>query len=298
MMCEAGMRDIPPLWFTEGLAEYFATHTASDLQPPRFGILPQSLNGFEGWGRITQLREQAFGRVGFPPEVLAPAESGQTLNAVLDPADNTFLSELKYAQAWALVWLLNSHPQLRSRFTSVNHARSGQQFHTAFAEIDPQTLQRLAVLWLLLLDALEEDFDQQRSFPELNPPWTTWHPNSPEITLQIHADRSWQPSGIHTQTATRLRLAATGQCTVHQQPRPWISTPAGITIDYARNRPLAELTAIVIPRNATQPPKRIPIGNHSVIDLPPNAELWLQINDHENSRAENHGYYTVVVGNE
>ncbi|MFM7038953.1 MAG: hypothetical protein ACKO2L_14665 [Planctomycetaceae bacterium] len=295
MMCEAGMRDIPPLWFTEGLAEYLATHSVTTTAPPRFGILPASQTGFEGWGRITQIREQAFGRIGFPVESLPPADSGLVLEDVLFPTDNTFLSELKYAQAWTLVWLLNSHPELHTRFAAVNQARSGQDFQSAFAKVDKATIERLAVVWLLILDCLEEDFDQQRSFPELDPKWKTWTPGSSDVTLQVAADRSWQPTGIFTESATSLVISATGRCTLHQQPRPWISEPAGITIQYSHNRPIGQLTAIVIPRKATQPPVRIPVGTQSTIQLPPNSELWLQINDHEHSRAGNSGEYQITI---
>jgi len=298
MMCEAGMRDIPPLWFTEGLAEYLATHSITRPAPPRFGILPESITGFEGWGRITQLREQAFGRTGFPAEQLTPADSGFVLQDVLLPTSNTFLSELKYAQAWALVWLLNSHPELRTRFAAVNQARSGQDFQTAFTKIDKATLERLAVVWLLMLDCLEEDFDQQRSFPELNPRWTTWQPNTPDTRLTVLANRSWQPTGISTDSNTRLIISATGRCSVHAQPRPWISEPDGITIEYVHSRPLGELTAIAVPRKATQPPRRTPVGRQARIELPPDAELWLQINDHESSRAANSGEYEVSIRRE
>jgi hypothetical protein len=295
MMCEAGMRDIPPLWFTEGLAEYLATHSATATAPPRFGILPESQTGFEGWGRITQVREQAFGRTGFPVEPLPPADSGLVLQDVLFPTDSTFLSELKYAQAWTLVWLLHSHPELRTRFAAVNRARSGRDFQSAFAKVDKETIERLAVVWLLMLDCLEENFDQQRSFPELNPTWKTRTPGSSDVTLEVTADRSWQPTGIFTESATTLIISATGRCTLHQQPRPWISEPAGITIEYAHNHPIGQLTAIAIPRNATQPPARIPVGTQSAIPLPPNSEIWLQINDHEHSRAGNSGAYQVVI---
>ncbi|MEY3176631.1 MAG: hypothetical protein RLZZ436_4545 [Planctomycetota bacterium] len=298
MMCEAGMRDIPPLWFTEGLAEFLATHSTADGTSPAFGVLPEARTGFEGWGRITQIREQACGRSGYPAEELPPADAGLMLRDVLFPAENTFLSELKYAQAWALVWLLNSHPDLRSRFASVNRARSGQDFDAAFAKIDKPTLERLAVVWLLMLDCLEEDFDQQRSFPELNPRWTTWQPNASETTLEVKADRSWQASGIHSESTTRLVISATGRCVLHNQPRPWISEPHGITIDYAHSRPIGELTAIAVPRNANQPPQRIPIGRQSTIELPPDSELWLQINDHENSREGNSAGYKVMIRSE
>ena len=57
MMCEYGMNDIPPLWYTEGIAEYFATHGLNtDVAKSEFGILPTSREGFEGWHRIAEVR--------------------------------------------------------------------------------------------------------------------------------------------------------------------------------------------------------------------------------------------------
>lgn len=78
MMCEHGMQNIPPLWFTEGMAEYWATHTmehsAASGEPAsqgsseavfgrnensvqfQFGVLPASTDAFPGWGRISEIR--------------------------------------------------------------------------------------------------------------------------------------------------------------------------------------------------------------------------------------------------
>ena len=292
MMCEAGMRDIPPLWFTEGLAEYFATHTTN---PQQFGILPRQLDGFEGWGRIALLHEHAFGKLGYPAETITPEPSGLTLQHVLYPTDNSFTSDLRYAQAWALVWLLRNHPELKGPFAAVNRTRNGRDFQAAFKNIDNKTRERLAVVWLLMLDSLEEGFDEQRSFPQLHPSWKSLSSSSPETTLQITADRSWQPSGIHTTSELALELTATGRCTVHDQPRPWISEPQGITISYHRQRPLGELTAIIIPRDPTEPARRTSVGRNTTLMLPANTELWLQINDTETARAENTGHYEVRI---
>jgi hypothetical protein len=292
MMCEAGMQDIPPLWFTEGIAEYFATHT---INPPQFGLLPPQLNGFEGWGRVTLLHEQAFGKTGYPVEAVPSEPTGLTLKHVLYPTDNQFISDLRYAQAWALVWLLRTHPELTHRFAVINRVRSGRDFQNAFRTIDKATLERLAVVWLLMLDSLEEGFDQKRSFPELDPDWKSLRPGSPKTTLQIAADRGWQSSGIEAATELTLELTATGRCTVHDQPSPWVSEPQGITISYHRQRPLGELTAIVIPRTTTEPARRIPIGRTASITLPANSELWLQVNDSEATRGENSGHYEVQI---
>ena len=78
MMCEHGMQNIPPLWFTEGMAEYWATHVIEETDSVeetesqhnlqagsvgsrksvqfRFGVLPGSTAAFPGWGRISEIQ--------------------------------------------------------------------------------------------------------------------------------------------------------------------------------------------------------------------------------------------------
>ncbi|MEY3457481.1 MAG: hypothetical protein RL215_638 [Planctomycetota bacterium] len=290
MMCESGMRDIPPLWYTEGVAEYFATHTED---PAAFGVLPRELSGFEGWGRIGVLREQAYGRPGFPVESVAVEEGGQVLRSVMYPEDGRFTSDLKYAQAWALVWLLRTHPELKVRFEGVNGVLSGREFELALGKLDRGLFERLSVLWLLMLDSLEEGFDERRSFPDLDPEWRGVESVGGGMDVEVVADRGWQASGIFAESAVRLRISAAGRCVMHDQPAAWVSEPQGITIDYHLGRPIGELTAIVIPREASEPVRRIGVGREGLVEMPANSELWLQVNDSEAARLGNSGAYEV-----
>jgi hypothetical protein len=57
MMCEHGMADIPPLWYTKESRNTLRRMSfRKDIKSTRFGILPTTLDGFEGWGRITEIR--------------------------------------------------------------------------------------------------------------------------------------------------------------------------------------------------------------------------------------------------
>ena len=128
MMCEHGMADIPPLWYTEGIAEYFATHElATDIKSTRFGILPPTLDGYEGWGRITEIQTNMKELTGNP----AQWQSQMSLESVRHPRDNNFTTDLQYSQAWALVWLIRNHPELKPHFSVLSTAKTRRDFRDA-----------------------------------------------------------------------------------------------------------------------------------------------------------------------
>ena len=280
MMCETGMRDIPPLWFTEGIAEYYATH---EQQPFRAGIVPARQQGFEGWGRIGELTEQ-----------LRQEGSEILLRDVLKPNRRIFESELHYAQGWAMYWLIRTHPELRDEFQLLTGVRSRGQFDRAVARLSPQTIARMQIVWLLVLDSLTEGFDVDRSFPELDPPWREWTAGE-DRQLNVRADRGWQPSGVSSSTAMSIKIVAEARCILRQEGGDWVSEPQGITIDYVAGSPLGELQAMAVPREPASAPQRLRIGRQSTISIPANSELWLRINDLESSRAENSGGYRVQL---
>jgi hypothetical protein len=290
LMCEHGMRDIPPLWYTEGVAEMLATHR---LQPLQFGILPEQLNGFEGWGRIAELRRR-------PLDPAGDVSEGVLLDDVLNPASRIFLSDLRYAQAWGLVWLLRNHPELQRPFAGLFRVRTRAQFDTATAGISAEQLQRLGIVWQLMLDAWEEGFDSERSFPLLNPEWQLWSEVSARPQqLQVQAERGWQPSGYWFGAETRIRLSAAGRSVLEgagaDGARAWESEPAGITIDYAQGRPLGELQAVLVKREPDGVPQRLSVGAGSELQVPAGSELWLRINDFEGQRRGNSGGYQVQL---
>lgn len=300
LMCEHGMRNIPPLWYTEGVAEMLATHR---VQPLQFGILPDQLNGFEGWGRIAELRRRP-GAAGGKDAAGQAAEGrqpeGVLLNDVLNPASRIFLSDLRYAQAWGLVWLLRNHPELQRPFGGLFRVRTRAQFDAATGGISAEQLQRLGIVWQLMLDSWEEGFDPERSFPQLSPEWRLWSEVSAGVQqVQVQAERGWQPSGFWFEDEARIRLSAGGRSVL--QPggadgaRPWESEPGGITIDYAQGRPLGELQAVLVKRDPEGVPQRVSVGVGIELSVPAGSELWLRINDFEGQRRGNSGSYQVQV---
>jgi hypothetical protein len=265
-----------------------ATHR---LQPLQFGILPDQLTGFEGWGRIAELRRR-------PVEAGGGVAEGVLLDDVLNPASRIFLSDLRYAQGWGLVWLLRNHPELQRPFAGLFRVRTRAQFDAATAGISREQLQRLGVVWQLMLDSWEEGFDPERSFPPLAPEWRLWSEDSARPQqVQVRSEQGWQPSGYWFDVETRIRLSAGGRSVL--QPagengaRAWESEPAGITIDYAQGRPLGELQAVLVQRKPSVLPERISVGAGSELRVSAGSELWLRINDFEGQRRGNSGAYQV-----
>lgn len=289
MMCEHGMADIPPLWYSEGIAEYYATHDLSeDVVSTRFGILPATLDGFEGWGRITEIRRNMKELTDNP----AAWQSLMSLENVRHPKDPDFLSDLQYAEAWALVWLTRNHPELKPHFSSMSRTRSRGEFRDVENSVPAEVWQRTAVLWPLFLASLTEGFEVAHSFPPLNV--STSKPST-SGKFELQSGKEWQATGVTIRRGTTVRLNCSGRYAVHDQPRPWISEPQGITIDYANGRPLGEITAMLVAPDGSVCSGRIPIGREKSLTAPVDAELWLQINDFANSRSDNSGVASVEI---
>ncbi len=152
-----------------------------------------------------------------------------------------------------------------------------------------------------------EGFDTDRAFPDwgaatqiseasiLDP--ATGQSAAPEgpLELSIEAAKSWQCIPQAIPQGTSLRLTASGQVTLGQQPRPWLSEPDGITFDYHRGRPLGELVAMFVAKNGAWASRRIPVGRETTIEIPSDGMLWLQANESSAHRSDNSGSYTVKV---
>lgn len=289
MMCEHGMADIPPLWYSEGIAEYFATHELSeDIKSTRFGILPPTLDGFEGWGRITEIRKNMSGLT----SDTAQWQLLMSLESVRHPKDPNFVSDLQYAQAWALVWLIRNHPELKPHFSVMSTARTRGDFHDAKQSVPVNVWERMAVLWPLFLDSLTEGFEATHSFP----PLTVSAANlSVSGSFALLSGQEWQTTGFTVKRGTTVTLNCSGRFTVHDKPRPWISEPQGITIDYVHGRPLGEITAMLVAPDGGFCSGRIPIGRENSLTAPVDSELWLQVNDSANSRSDNSGTAHVEI---
>ncbi|MFO0999487.1 MAG: hypothetical protein U0936_04065 [Planctomycetaceae bacterium] len=288
-MCEHGMADIPPLWYTEGIAEYFATHElAADIKSTRFGILPPTLDGYEGWGRITEIQTNMKELIANP----AQWQSQMSLESVRHPIDNNFTTDLQYSQAWALVWLIRNHPELKPHFSSMSKARTRRDFRDAEKSVPADVWQKIAVIWPLFLTSLTEGFQPEHSFPPLD--FAKLKPSAPG-KFALQSNQEWQATGVSVKRGSTVQLTCSGRYAVHNKPRPWISEPQGITIDYVYGRPLGEVTAILVAPDGSVCSGRVPIGRENLLTASADSELWLQINDSANSRSDNSGAASIEI---
>lgn len=287
-MCEFGMRDLPPLWYVEGIAEYFATHELRDpVEKSAFGVLPNSSAGFEGWGRIATLRKSLASN----PNGQLLVNSVTPLDRVRHPPDNNFVDDLRYAEAWALVWLIRHHPRWKQEFAGFAEVRSSDDFRTAEAAVPKSIWTEMSVVWPMYVDSLTEGFDPADLFPEKVSNRTAGLP----CTENFAANREWQPSGLVLKSGQSVSVTCSGRYSVHDTPRPWFSEPQGITIDYYRGRPLGEVTAMLVSSDGSQSTQRIPIGIQRALVMPFEGSLWFQINDSAASRSGNNGFVRIHV---
>jgi len=294
LMCEYGMLDIPPLWYTEGVAEYYATHQLhADIAKSEFGILPVSVEGFEGWHRIAEIRRH-FNQ---EPSVTGELADIVPLQTVLHPPDTTFQDDSQYASAWGLVWLINHHPELQSDFAAVAACRTKQQFEDAIAEVPDSVWKQLDQVWPLYLDGLHEAEAAKVRFPAL----TALKPQETNGDIKLPAEfaldvsHQWTSTGLLLTKGQEIVIECQGRYIVEETTKPWFSESDGITIDYIDGRPLGEVIGIIISADGTRTTRHIPIGSEKKLRSPFDGILWLQTNDHWSKRDENHGTVKVRI---
>lgn len=294
MMCEYGMNDIPPLWYTEGIAEYFATHRLhTDVTQSEFGILPTSREGFEGWHRIAEIRRH------FDQEPSATGELADiiSLQAVMHPPNTTFVEDSQYANAWALMWLINHHPDLQPQFADLAHCRTQEQFNAAMAKISEYTLQQMKQIWPLYIDGLAEAEVSTVRFPPVTPikSQQSHAENTLPQEMTLEAGQPWVSTGFELTAGQQVAIECQGRFSVRETTKLWISEPDGITIDYVRGRPLGEVIGAIVSTDGTKTTRHIPIGTSKSLQSPIDGILWLQTNDHWSDRANNDGKITVRI---
>ncbi|MEZ6124415.1 MAG: hypothetical protein R3C49_14755 [Planctomycetaceae bacterium] len=294
MTCESGMVDIPPLWYIEGMAEYFATHQsgAGDSEPD-FGILPDRFEGFEGWGRLTELRRS------FPST--AVRTSSDAVPLPIEPLDqvmrNTNRNFDLYAQTWALCWLLNHHPVYSEAFRPLRRIRTRLPFIEAAEQIRQPLETQLAVDWLLFRETVREGFDPQRCFPvHAQKTFTVADCRQQTQVLKIRSDLDWQESGLVLKAGETVRIVCEGRYVVNHETTDWTSEPQGVSIEYERGFPLGQVVGVLTDPAGRQITQRFSIGRGADIVAPFDASLWLQTNDTCDHRHRHSGTVTVTIG--
>lgn len=264
-----------PKWYLEGMAELVATHRIEEDGTIVFGVLPEDKEQYAGWGRIKTIQEEvAAGRF----KSIAQIRSIERIDPVDEVRD--------YAWSWALCYFLDAHPRYQERFRSLRHHWRSGAFPDEFDRLFVEDMNQLNTEWLLFITSLMEGYDIERAA-------VRWSPESEGEASIIHADRGWQSTGWTISEGESYHIIAEGEVTLANDPKPWVSQPQGITLEYFSGKPIGRLVGIVVDPTFDQTPQVIDFGNDSTWKATTSGTLFLRVNDAWNSLSNNVGSYQV-----
>ncbi len=276
-----------PAWYMEGTAEMLSTHQGTGREV-MINHIPKSRDEVPYWGRFKAIRLRR--------ETQTIPSIGGVMGLPLD-LDGDVES---YAWSWAATMLLYAYPEYRDAFQAA--ARNGHQAGNEFNEVIRRRLASqwpvLAARWRLMCRDLNYGFDWQRERVALSTRDPLWQGQS--LDMVVSANRGWQSVGVRFPPGTRIRIAATGRCTLAQTTAPWVSEPDGITIQYNDGIPLGKLIACVVGNapgtSETEPVlSAIAIGEGKEITFDEHAWLLLRVNDGVDAMSDNTGGYRVEI---
>ena len=286
-------QEIRPLWFIEGMAEYFGTHQLVETGTPvkktlRFGVIPPSAEAAHGFGRIEMIR--------------AECEAGRALSAAdvleLGPKEFSESRSTPYAWSWALCTFLATHPATAEEYRIVCQQWDSTQFQRTFTQFWTRHKTVIDSDWELFRESLCYGFDVPRGATTRGEATPLVQGASRDFSIQ--AGHGWQTTGLTVRAGQSLQISATGRVILKQTTQPWVSEPAGISIRYSEGRPLGRLLAAV--QRSTPAPSG-PVRHWEFFDIAAGATLkvanagtlYLRVNDRWNELSDNSGEYQVRV---
>jgi len=276
-----------PPWYTEGIAEYLATHRL-DATPdgPRFvpTPVPARAGDVEQLGRIEQLR--ALRRAAHAPSLAdifaLPARDHQ---AITD-----------YAASWAAVVLLDQHPAHATAFAAAERGpldagltarlRSQPGFDEPRARRDFDAL----------TDGIDYGYDVHREAIE----WSPGRPLTAPASTTVVAGRGWQNSGLQLVKGECYMLSAHGRCRLGAIAGTVIETePDGISLEWYRGRPVGRLLAaqwVESPADGGRP--RFVVlaeGAEGRLTADVNGPIYLRVNEPPGELSDDEGSFEVEI---
>lgn len=279
---------LPPVWYMEGMAELFGTHSMAQDGQATFRVMPGDKEAFAGLGRITLVQ--------------TAIKEGRfiSLDQVLELTANDYLDNAAYAWSWALCKFLDTHPRYRNAFKELGNAPTRRQFAHGFLEAYQQDLDDLRTEWALFAHHLDDGY-------QIEPAAITFQTgepllgNQPEIQITLKADKGWQSTGVLIEQGKKYTLTASGQFTLAQSPKPWTSEADGISFRYFGGEPLGKLLGAI----RTESPDSIataqslrqvfPVGSNHTLIATQTGTLYLHLNDAWSQLSDNSGSLRVQV---
>jgi hypothetical protein len=221
-----------PTWYTEGIAEWLATHRFVEGQSQfQHTPIPVAPDDVEQLGRIEMMRRLRQS---------AEAPSLEQVFALKPTLHGTISS---YASAWAVVAFLAEHPRYKHRFGTTQR----QPLDASFTRRLTSQPGWNATTASRDFDAFTADLDYGFECERMAIDWSVGRQlPATGATATVTATRGWQNSDWQLEAGRRYRLQASGRCRVGQLQRAdglldLESTAAGISLDWYRGRPMGRL---------------------------------------------------------
>lgn len=273
-----------PVAYLEGMAEHFGTHQVigGKLQ---MRLVPSNRSDFRGHDRLFLMRRDVKQR-GIPGLL--------DINEWKD-ANFRFFNE-SYAWAWGMSVFFDQNPRTHERFRKLAKSLTNPLAWKTFENDLQPDLPEIVTEWNLFAADAWEGFDFLRHAIDFHEGEALTKPQR----VEIHADRGWQSTRVLVEKGHRYELLATGQFTLAEKPKPWVSEADGITIRYHNGRLLGQLLATIRPakftENEPEPMRDVkPLGNSSSFEASRTGTLYLRLNDHPAELVDNRGSVKVEI---
>jgi len=276
------------VWYMEGMAEFFGTHTIDQAGKVTFGVMPQRYEDFVGFGRIEYVQQDC--------------EAGKPLSikSVTRLRGADYLRNQAYAWSWALCQFLDSHPRYGKRFRALSRIETPSAFRTAFGNLVAAESPHIHSEWILFANGLVYGYDHAHSAISIRPGKPIAVGDAPQM-FALKTDRGWQSSGIWLDQGQAVEVTAAGRFELAQKPKPWVCEPQGISFRYFHGRPLGEVTAVIVPDSEKSLPittrtlSEIPIGRGKRFTAGIQGTVYFRVNDSFALIGDNQGTVKVTV---
>jgi hypothetical protein len=260
-----------PTWYTEGIAEWLATHRlVKEGKIFEHTPIPSSPNDVEQLGRIETIHRlfNAGQATGIQDVFkLRPTRHG-TINS--------------YALAWSVVAFLATHPRYKEAFAAMEQGPFDDQITqrlTTHAGWNPIVASRDFSAFISELDYGYDTECMVIDWSQGDPVVDKW------LTSSVAADRGWQNPSWCLEAGQRYRLQATGLCSVGtiqggDGQLDLESTADGISFDWYHGKPLGRLLVAQWVTKESQSHFEL-IGEGAEINITArhNGPLFLKINN-------------------
>jgi hypothetical protein len=284
--------DTGPTWFREGIAELLATHSGSGVDL-RINQIPVSRQASPYWGRFKRMDQQRS--EGNVPRIETVLQYEANLRGDVDA----------YGWSWALVSMLDAYPKYRE--TLLQAAQHGCDTDRQFNQWLTQRLANdwpiVQARWRNLVEDFHYGFDWERQRIQISKQDPMW--DGTPIEIQIEADRGWQSIGVRLNRGMTCDVVADGTVIVDDDPKPWVSGPDGVTVEYHNGQPLGRLQARIVPNiapgghdsgsDSLLPLVTIAVGKAATIMIDQPCWLLLRVNDAVGSLDDNQSAYRVSI---